>query len=218
MNNRFKYPRTKHFHFSECIASDDKRNDSDDFLKNKEVIVTIKLDGENTTIYNDFSHARSLDSDKESEDRRWIELYRQLKISTLPSGYRLCGENLFYKHTVLYKNLKTYFYLFSIWLDDKCLSWNDTLKMCDDLNIETVPVIYRGIYDKKLILKLFNEYNNIIKSEGFVVRLSESFNIENFENSIAKFVSKDFVIPNKHWKYSAKTRNEIIYDDYWDIK
>lgn len=212
-----KYPRTSHVLYSEKLSEDDIIHNYDIF-ENKNVVVTIKMDGENTTIYNDDSHARSLNSDKDSEDRRWIELFRMLKVyNKIPSTYRICGENLFYKHTVKYDNLKSYFNLFSIWDGDICLSWEDTLKLANKLNIETVPVLYTGIYDKELILKKFNEYKKNINAEGFVIRLLDSFHLNDFSTSISKFVSNDFVIPSEHWKYSVKERNHIIYEDYWNI-
>lgn len=214
-----KYPRTPHLFYSEKMSEDDKISHNDDIFKNKQVVVTIKMDGENTTIYNEDSHARSLNSDKDTEDRRWIELFRLLKIqNNIPLTHRLCGENLFYKHTVRYENLKSYFNLFSIWDENKCLSWKNTISLCSSLNIETVPVIYQGLYDKNLIMNKFLEYKKITNSEGFVIRLEDEFDIKDFDTSISKFVSNDFVIPDAHWRYSIKERNGIIYEDYWDIK
>ena len=66
------------------------------------------MDGENTTIYNGHSHARSLDSKLDSEDRRWIDALRKSKIEgNIPDSYRICGENLFYKHTCHYDDLES---------------------------------------------------------------------------------------------------------------
>ena len=60
-----KYPRTYHLHYSEKKSNnDDKVHINDSHFNGKEVIVTVKMDGENTSIYNDFIHARSLNSDR----------------------------------------------------------------------------------------------------------------------------------------------------------
>lgn len=60
---KIKYPRTYHLPFSEGFTSDDKVLENDDIFHNKEVVVTVKMDGENTTIYPTGEyHARSLDS------------------------------------------------------------------------------------------------------------------------------------------------------------
>ena len=58
-----KYPRTFHLPYSLSKTDDDKTLESDEHFKQmEEVIVTIKMDGENTTIYpNGYIHARSLD-------------------------------------------------------------------------------------------------------------------------------------------------------------
>ena len=81
----------------------------------------------NCTIYNDYIHARSLDSRIDSEDRRWVDAFRKSKIEgNIPDSYRICGENLFFRHTCSYDNLESMFYAFSIWDDDRCLSWDET--------------------------------------------------------------------------------------------
>lgn len=214
-----KYPRTKHLTYSQKLSEDDKTLPNEDIFKGKSVVVSIKLDGECTSIYNEDSHARSLNSDKDSEDRRWIELFRMLKIrNKIPTTYRLCGENLFYKHTVGYKDLRTYFYLFSIWDCDTCLSWKDTIELANKLEIATVPIIYQGVYDKIAIMKAFDQYRTTIPSEGFVVRLEESFQYKDFGTSVAKFVAGDFIIPDKHWRHSVKERNGFVHENYWHIE
>ena len=110
-----KYPRTYHLPYSEKLGSDDKKMPNDDHLIGKNVVVTIKMDGENTTIYNDYTHARSLNSLVDSEDRRWVEALRKSKIeNNVPDSFRICGENLFYKHTCAYDDLESMFYVFSI--------------------------------------------------------------------------------------------------------
>ena len=79
-----------------------------------------------TTIYRDGSHARSLDS-KNHVSRDWIKSLQSRIAFDIPDGWRLCGENLFARHSISYTNLDGYFYLFSIWDDsNNCLSWDDT--------------------------------------------------------------------------------------------
>jgi len=57
-----KYPRTYHLPWSEEVKSDDKTlHDLSHFI-GKEVVITEKMDGENTTWYNNNTHARSIDS------------------------------------------------------------------------------------------------------------------------------------------------------------
>lgn len=56
-----KYPRTLHLPQSLSVTSDDKVHKSLDQFDVKEVVITEKLDGENTTIYCEGTHARSID-------------------------------------------------------------------------------------------------------------------------------------------------------------
>jgi hypothetical protein len=214
-----KYPRSWHLNYSEKSSSDDKKHLSDSHFIGKDVVVTIKMDGENTTIYNDYIHARSVDSRIDSEDRRWIDALRKSKIEgNIPDSYRICGENLFYKHTCYYDDLKSMFYVFSIWDGETCLSWDETKMWCGLLGLEMVPVIYEGIYDKNKIIESFNFFMKDKNTEGFVVRVREEFNIENFQNSLNKFVKSGFVIPDEHWRYSQKTMNKLKNNkNPWEI-
>ena len=54
---RIKYPRTPHLPWSLGATNDDvKQRDLSHFV-GKQVVVTEKMDGENTTLYNDYIHA-----------------------------------------------------------------------------------------------------------------------------------------------------------------
>lgn len=217
---RIKYPRSWHLPYSEKSSDDDKRHSDDNHFIGKQVVVTIKMDGENTTIYNDYIHARSLDSRVDSEDRRWVDALRKSKIeNNIPESFRICGENLFYKHTCEYDDLESMFYVFSIWDNDRCLSWEETKDWCGMLGLKTVPVIYEGIYDRNEIIKNFNEYIKNNKSvEGFVVRIEDEFDIKDFEKSLSKYVKNTFVIPDQHWRYSQKIPNKLKSgENPWNI-
>lgn len=205
-----KYPRSWHLDYSPKSTSDDKKHQNDLHFDGVDVIVTIKMDGENTTIYNDHFHARSIDSKIDSEDRRWIDALRVSKIEgNIPESYRICGENLFYKHTCEYNDLKSMFYVFSIWDGDICLSWDETSMWCGLLDLEIVPVIYDGVYNKDIILKSFSNYLKDNNSEGFVIRKKDEFNINDFSHSLSKYVRKEFLIPDQHWRYAAKKINQL---------
>ena len=222
MSKKIKYPRTFHLPYSEKLSSkDDRSHSNDNHFIGKDVIVSIKMDGENTTISNDYCHARSLDSKIDSEDRRWMDNLRMVKINNnLPESYRICGENLFYKHTCEYNNLEDMFYAFSIWDDKICLSWENTLNICENFNIKVVPVIYEGIYDKEKIIEKINNYINRSDDdvEGFVVRNSSSFHYNEFKYNVSKFVRNTFEIPPNHWRHSIKTINKLKNgNNPWEI-
>ena len=61
--DRIKYPRTPHFPWSPGATDDDKILQDLSVFDKQPVVITEKMDGENTTIYADgYIHARSLDS------------------------------------------------------------------------------------------------------------------------------------------------------------
>ena len=79
MSQLFKYPRTLHVPNSPGTNSDDRLASYEDLsiLYNKEIVVTEKLDGENTSLYRDYMHVRSLDS-RPHPSQNWV---RQLHAS-----------------------------------------------------------------------------------------------------------------------------------------
>ena len=61
MSDYVKYPRTYHLPWSRP-TSDDKKLVDDSQFYGKHLVVTLKMDGENTSMYEDKIHARSIDS------------------------------------------------------------------------------------------------------------------------------------------------------------
>lgn len=204
---RYKYPRTYHLPFSEGYTSDDKVLKDDSHLIGKEVVITEKMDGENTSIYNNGFHARSMDS-LHKEYHSWLINYMQNFMYYLPDNYRICGEYLFAKHSIEYNELPTYFMAFSVWNDTVCLSWEETEIFCKNLNVKTVPVLYKGIYDTKIVKEIARKTVER-GSEGIVVRLASSYNYNDFDKSVAKFVRKNHVQTDKHWSRSEIKQNKL---------
>lgn len=117
---------------------------------------------------------------------------------------RICGENLYAVHSIKYKNLPSYFMLFSIWIDNKCLNWDETVEYAKILGLDIVPVIYDGIYDREKIITEFTKYEKV--NEGYVIRIANEFNYIDFRRSVAKFVRPKFrqVINNSHGHWISK--------------
>ena len=127
--NRIKYPRTLHIPSSHGATSDDKMLTAKqyvEFFQGRNIQITEKMDGENTTLYSDYLHARSLDS-RHHPSRDWVKRFQSEIGHNIPDNWRICGENLFAKHSVSYDNLDSYFYGFSIWNENNiCLSAEET--------------------------------------------------------------------------------------------
>jgi hypothetical protein len=220
-STRFKYPRTFHLPYSLKKGHDDKVLASDAIFQGKRVVVTEKMDGENTTIYPDYLHARSIDPDWD-ESKRWLDRLRLYIAGDIPSGWRICGENLFYKHTIHYTALDTLFYVYSVWNEQNlCLSWQETLEWCKLWNLKPIPVLYEGVYQKEAVLQAFSAYQNQSSHpvEGFVVRLATEFTFDDFKESVAKFVHDTFQITTtRHWKYDVKELNQLKDNrNVWEI-
>lgn len=207
--NYVKYPRTLHFPFSPGISSDDRVHFNLDFFKDKRVIVTEKMDGENSSLYCDYFHARSLDS-KNHESRNWIKKFWSTISHEIPKGWRFCGENMYAEHSLHYSNLESYFYLFSIWNEkNNCLSWDETKEWAELLEMPTVKVLYDSIFDEKQIKNLCISLNsNVI--EGAVMRAADGFNYFDFRKCVAKYVRANHVTSDQHWFFGKRMKvNEL---------
>lgn len=210
-SNYVKYARTYHLPFSESKTNDDRTLGDCSQFEGKEVVVTEKMDGENTSIYRNYVHARSIESDSHPS-RAWVKNFAADIGWELPEGWRLCGENLYAKHSIYYDNLKSYFYLFSIWDEkNRCMPWDEMTEYAEMLGLEVVPVLWRGVWDEEKVRQLAKELDTN-KQEGFTVRLASGFSYGSFRRSIAKYVRKNHVAENAHnWKTQAVVPNKLAY-------
>jgi hypothetical protein len=208
MSELKKYPRTFHLKFSPGSTSDDKFAKNYNDLIGRKVVVSLKMDGENTTMYPDAIHARSMDS-QHHPSRNWVKAFWGSIKHNIPEGWRICGENLYAKHSIHYQNLTTYFLGFSIWDEHNyCLSWDDTLTFFKDIGIIPVQVIHEGIFDEEKLKELAE--TPIVKSnEGFVVRSADGFYYSDFQKRVFKYVRKGHVQTDEHWSTSEIIPNKL---------
>lgn len=196
-----KYERTFHLPHSPGMHDDDKALKDYSNFEGRRVVITKKMDGENTTAYSDgHIHARSIDS-RGGEDRAWVKKFLIDNVCfNLPEGWRVCGENLWAEHSIHYDDLRSYFYGFSIWDErNTCLSWEDTKEYFSVLGITRVPILHDGAFDLG-ILKAIEKEMDPAKDEGYVIRLADAFPYGEFRKSVAKYVRKDHVQTTKHWR------------------
>lgn len=171
----------------------------------------------NCSIYhNGYFHARSIDGNGHSS-QDWLKKYIQSWCYLIPTNWRVCGENLFAKHSIQYefKNEKELFQVFGVYDNqNNCLSWDDVVNFCKEMNILTVPIIYIGKYDKDKILEAFNLYQKNAEEcgqevEGFVVRNFEKFSYDSFSQNVGKFVRNGHVQTDQHWRTNW-IKNKIL--------
>lgn len=176
-----KYPRTPHCEWSPGKTKDDRTLFDLSNFEGEDIIISEKMDGENTTMKQLIYHARSLDS-VNHPSRNWAKgLWGRIK-HEIPDEWRICGENLYAEHTLHYYDLPSYFMVFPIWNENNfCLSLDETLEWCQLLGLEHVPILWRGTFNLDFIknFKVDTE-----RQEGFVVRLTRSFHFDEFNTSV----------------------------------
>lgn len=205
--NAYKYPKTPHTPWSRPLEDDRVVKSMEHFI-GREVVVTEKLDGENTSLYGDRIHARSLDS-RDHPSRAWVKGFWGRIRHLIPTDWRVCGENMYAKHSIGYDHLESFFYGFSIWDDaNVALSWDDTLELFEDMGITPVPTLYRGTYDENAIRSLYNDSKKDVM-EGYVIRLATHIPYEQFGRSFAKFVRKGHVQTSEHWMHAKVVPNKL---------
>lgn len=208
---RKKYPRTPHLPWSPGATDDDKMLSSVAHFEGRQVVVTEKMDGENTTIYGDcYTHARSIDS-AHHESRAWVKALAAAKGRDIPDGWRLCGEGMYARHSIGYTGLPSYFLLFGIFDENNnALSWSQVEEWAALIEIPTVPVLYKGLWDEEAVkacLPPTSTYGST--PEGYVVRLAEGFPFASFGKSIAKYVRPNHVTTDTHWMQQAIVPNGL---------
>ena len=203
---RVHYPRTAHLPWSPGATPDDIRAGDLRGLFGREVVVTEKLDGENTTLYRDGLHARSLDS-AHHPSRAWVKALHGRVGSQIPDGWRVCGENLHARHSIPYDDLDSWFYGFSVWDEtDRCLDWESTERFLHGLGIPTPPILWRGTFDEKAIRALRLDLG---RQEGYVVRTAAGFDRGEFTARVAKWVRPNHVQTDTHWMHAEIVPNGL---------
>lgn len=211
--NRVKYPRTYHVPGSPGATSDDRVMSGDDFarclLNKQDVVITEKMDGECTTFYRDYLHARSLEY-QAHESRDWVRALHARVAHEIPETWRICGENLYARHSIAYRNLSSYFMVFSIWDGLRCLPWDETVEWCRMLDLCCVPVLYRGD-DPPLYGSMQGRRTNRggDEIEGWVMRLAGDFHYSAFRRSVAKYVRANHVQSGSHWMHGRVIPNGL---------
>nr|WP_245677774.1 RNA ligase family protein [Chondromyces crocatus] len=182
--------------WSPGATSDDVRAADLSGLEGQEIVVTEKLDGENTTLYRDGLHARSLDS-AHHPSRAWMKALHGRIASLIPAGFRVSGENLYARHSIAYEALESWFYAFSVWTgEDRCLDWDATVRFARRLGVPVPPVLWRGTMNVRALRALRLDLS---RQEGYVVRTIRGFSRDHFPRSVAKWVRSGHVQTDEHW-------------------
>lgn len=204
---RVKYPKTMHLPWSPGLQNDDRVMPNLDMMIGREVVVTEKMDGENTTMYRNGIHARSIDG-RHHNSRNWVKRFWGEHCLSIPPGTRVCGENVYAQHSIAYDDLDTYFYAFGIWDGPDCLHWDSTRELFKHWGFTPVPTIWRGEFDIAKLREIANDMD-LDKQEGYVVRLVESFKFDEFAYAVGKYVRANHVQSDEHWMHKEIIPNGL---------
>jgi hypothetical protein len=204
-----KYNRTYHLPFSPGSTNDDRISDSVISLIGIEIVITEKLDGENTGMTSDGVYARSHAAFTESAWSREVRQLHSMIKSSIDEDVFIFGENMEGIHSIEYTNLKSYFYMFGV-RDNIWISWDSVEEYSYLLDIPVVPVLFRGFINSEKELQQIVE--DLVKQpsalggkrEGIVIRNAGMFHNDDFSENVMKWVRKGHVQTDEHWTRNWK--------------
>jgi len=94
--------------------------------------------------------------------------------------------------------------------DNICLSWDETVAYATKLGIETVPVLYEGLFDEVKIKRTFTGKSIFDgEQEGYVIRNVEAFHYDDFQYNLGKFVRPQHIQTSEHWLKEEMIPNKL---------
>jgi hypothetical protein len=203
-----KYGRTYHLPISLGATSDDKTMSSLQGLMINDILITEKMDGENTTIHSTGTHARSPDS-RYHPSRDWLKAFAAGISPQLGQDERIVGENLYAQHSIGYSALPSYFLGFSFIIGNEIQSWDATLIKFKQLGITPVGELYRGPFKDDLFENVA-AHLNLKTQEGFVARDASEFCETEMPIKMGKYVRANHVQSEIHWTKSDLIPNGMV--------
>lgn len=211
-----KYPRTYHLPWSPGATSDDKIAAFIDQAIGQPIVITEKLDGENTCLNQIGVFARSHAAPTQNPWasylwEHWNRIHFQL------DDLEIFGESLFAIHSITYTGLSHYFYVFGVRQGSLWLPWDEVVMYADLLNLPLAPVLFEGTANSKseletVIAETLREPSELSSlevatetpKEGVVVRPAGAFASEVFDESVFKWVRANHVQTDEHWTKNWK--------------
>ena len=203
-----KYGRTYHLPISPGATSDDKVMAGLEGLMVDDLVVTEKMDGENTTIHAGGSYARSPDS-RYHPSRDWLKAFAAGISPQLGEGERIVGENLYARHAIAYDGLASYFLGFAWIVDDEVRAWDATLARFAELGIVPARTLYRGPFSASLFETIAAGLDQS-RQEGFVARVAAGFPEAEMPTRMGKYVRPHHVQSEEHWMQAELVPNRLL--------
>ena len=223
MKYNLKYPRTYHLPFSPGSTKDDKKLKGDwfEYYRDKNVVFTEKLDGSNTAMNQVDVYERSHASPTRHPWSRnlWDPsdgLYWKIKQYIGPNE-TIYGENLYGVHSIEYNRLDNYWHMFAANDGNVWYSWEEVVELAKMLGVPHVPILYncklqheeeiKEIIDHFMSFESF--YSTEAGREGIVMRVEDSFCLDDFSHCVCKWVRPNHVQTDEHWTRNWKKANLI---------
>lgn len=199
-----KYPRTYHVPFSPGATSDDRICQDWAAILAHELVLTEKLDGENSCLKRQGVYARSHGAPTRNP---WAQNLWPIWERVAPhlGDLELFGENLFAIHSIEYHPLYAHFYVFAMREGDTWLSWDEVCFYAGVLDLPTVPVIGRGQWDEDGLRAAIDAHMTAGSclgggpTEGLVARVAGTVADDDFSTHVLKYVRADHVTTDEHW-------------------
>ncbi len=168
-----------------------------------EIVITEKLDGENTCLKQSGVYARSHVAPTRNPwaGNMW-DIWKTRR--NILGELEVFGENLYGIHSIEYRNLPHYFFIFAIRDGKTWLSWEEVAFYAEAMDLPLVPVYEKSLYDEHTIqasimngMKQGSAFGDTI--EGFVCRNSAAFDESQFTQNVLKYVRKNHIQTDIHW-------------------
>ncbi len=204
---QLKYPSTGHWPGSLSVHRDDTYNRNPEAFVGREVIITEKLDGGNTSLNNGEVFARSNVAPSHAGWMAMVRKYHAWKTAG-ETQYTFYGEDIAALHSLPYSvPMDQTYYVFAVLdtLHKDWISWDQLTQEATQRNLAVVPVLHRVIFKNTNEIQKWFEDNLKKPSaygqerEGFVMRIADAFPNSMFFESVCKFVRPKHVQTSKHW-------------------
>lgn len=207
-----KWPSTPHWPWSETVHSDDTTlnpKDAEAFV-GQEVVITEKLDGGNTCLWNGKAYARSTGQEATAG---WFAMVKKHHSWKTSGEEEICfyGEDLYGIHSIEYDAMKedeTYRVFATRNVGnylDFFHNWDYTVRLSELFGFITVPLLFRGRFNSvQEITSWFSEERKKPSAlggerEGFVMRVARQFTPHEFSQVVTKYVRAGHVQTDEHW-------------------
>ncbi|KAJ3034405.1 hypothetical protein HDV00_005061 [Rhizophlyctis rosea] len=226
------FPSIPHLPFSPHINEDDSTLDMGQSGKfvGAEVVITEKMDGGNCCLHNGEVYARTHAHPASHPTFGPVKaLYSSIR-DQIPDHLYLFGENMTGIHSIEYNRLTSHFYLFAVYdptLPVPWPSWNDVVRLAEQLGLPTVPVLFKGTFQsmenirKWMVDRMGSTEGSTFGGpiEGFVIRPVAAMLAQRGDvmDGLAKYVRKGHVQTDASWKRTWKKAIIRVGEDVADL-